>query len=349
MRGAITVAFLERLETLAAQAGTARLADAFQLIGGTSTGAVIGGALALGYSASDVREFYLSLAPKVFKRPRWWLWGVQSLFDAAPLVAEIERVVGERTLGSADLITNLAIVMKRMDTGSAWVVTNNPNAQYWNDPADGSYLGNRHYKLKHLIRASTAAPHFFAPELIPILSDQTPGLFVDGGVTPHNNPALLMAMVATLPAYGFGWPLGPDALSIVSIGTGRYRNVLPIKKSPRIASAELAIRALAGLIVDCEDNTLALCQWLGQTDRPAAVNSEIGTMEGPKPPPLFRFTRYDVDLNRVWLSETLDINVTEAEMKMLWRIEDPAAIPLAYQIGRVAAERFVTLPPGFRK
>src|SRR5947209_6460441 len=61
VRGAVSVAFLERLEEILEQeAGhPVRLGDWFDLIGGTSTGAVIAGALALGYRASEVKDFYL--------------------------------------------------------------------------------------------------------------------------------------------------------------------------------------------------------------------------------------------------------------------------------------------------
>ncbi len=49
VRGAITVAFLERIETLLSQhhGKEVRLGDWFDLVGGTSTGALIAGALAL--------------------------------------------------------------------------------------------------------------------------------------------------------------------------------------------------------------------------------------------------------------------------------------------------------------
>jgi patatin-like phospholipase/acyl hydrolase len=55
VRGAITVAFLERIESiLSERAGQPiRLGDHFHLVGGTSTGSVIAGAIALGYRAAQ--------------------------------------------------------------------------------------------------------------------------------------------------------------------------------------------------------------------------------------------------------------------------------------------------------
>ena len=65
VRGAITVAFLERIEALlSSRLGLkARLGDWFDLVGGTSTGALIAGALALGFRTEQIKDFYLRLAP----------------------------------------------------------------------------------------------------------------------------------------------------------------------------------------------------------------------------------------------------------------------------------------------
>jgi patatin-like phospholipase/acyl hydrolase len=57
VRGTATVAFLERLEEQISEieGRPTRLGDWFDLIGGTSTGAIIATALSLGYRASEVR------------------------------------------------------------------------------------------------------------------------------------------------------------------------------------------------------------------------------------------------------------------------------------------------------
>ena len=41
------------------------MCDWFDMIGGTSNGAIIAAALALGYSAADIRGFYEQLAPEI--------------------------------------------------------------------------------------------------------------------------------------------------------------------------------------------------------------------------------------------------------------------------------------------
>ena len=135
VRGALTVAFLERIEALLSEqrGQEVRLGDYFDLIGGTSTGAVIAGALALGYRTSQVKDFYLRLAPFAFKRQSWSMPVLQPKFDARGLRHQIEEVVGDRVLQSPDLITGYCIITKRMDTGSPWIISNNPRAPYWEE------------------------------------------------------------------------------------------------------------------------------------------------------------------------------------------------------------------------
>ena len=205
MRGALTVAFLERIEALLSEheGKEIRLGDYFDLVGGTSTGAVIAAALALGYRTEQVKHFYLKLAPFAFKRQRWRIPVLQAKFDARGLRQQIEEVVGDRVLKSPDLITGFCIITKRMDTGSPWILSNNPRAPYWgdspSDPKTGKkgHTGNKHYRLANLVRASTAAPFYFDPEWLPIADGEPPGLFVDAEfgafidnlkITPNTNP-----------------------------------------------------------------------------------------------------------------------------------------------------------------
>ena len=76
------------------------------------------------------------------------------------------------------------------------------------------------------MRASTAAPTYFAPEEIQIHSRSgsvVDGAFVDGGVTPFNDPALQLLMLAALQGHGFRWSTGKDRLLLISIGTGHFQ------------------------------------------------------------------------------------------------------------------------------
>ena len=380
VRGAITVAFLERIEAiLCAHLGKeTRLGDHFHLVGGTSTGAIIAGAIALGFRATQVKEFYTRLAPLAFKRQRWALPILQAKFDVRGLRGEIENIVGDLELQSDKLVTGLCVVSKRIDTGSPWIMANNPAAPFWEDGPD--YDGNKYYKLANLVRASTAAPHFFDPELLPINSRkaqlpravaapmekpvwrrfaeaalerlqlrQRPvpdpaeyGLFIDGGVTPHNNPSFALLQMVSLKPFQLCWAPGPQNLSVTSIGTGTFRFRFKYQDLGFTRFPQLAYHALMSLMSDTEVMVLAQMQWLGECSTPWVINSEIGTLAGDGPPggKLFRFTRYDVRLEREWLDD-LGVAVADADIARYRCMDDPTIVPHIYELAHRAAEKQV--------
>ena len=344
VRGVISVAFLERIEAiLSAQAGAnVRLGDWFDLVGGTSTGAIIATGLALGKTTADLKDIYYRLAPHAFRRSRLRIPLLQPKFDVTGLRREIAAIVEDQTLDSPELRTGLGIVAKRVDTASLWIVANNPRAPYWDTPRDGNFIGNRQYRLINLLRASTAAPTYFEPESIPIL-ENVQGLFIDGGVSPHNNPALALFMMTQLKPYRLCWETGRDKLTVVSIGTGGYRQRLDRASLGRMQNITIALHALRTVMDDSQGLALALMQWFGQSPTPWSVNSEMQDLLHDLFPggPLFRFLRYDVRLEADWLAEHLGVKLSEKDLARVREMDNPDSIPLAYEIGRLAAERQV--------
>jgi hypothetical protein len=219
-------------------------------------------------------------------------------------------------------------------------LTNNPRAAYWETPTDGSYIGNRRYSLANIVRASTAAPHYFDPQLIEIVEGASPALFVDGGLTPHNDPSLALLLAATLPGHHIRWPLGADRLTIVSIGTGSYRERCSADDLRRASSVTIALRSLMQQIADNQQLTLTLMSWLGKGGPCWPINSEIGDLSKVEPPfgALFRFLRYDVKLETDWLGDTLGVAVSPRDLARLRRFDDPHAMPLLDDLGRRAAK-----------
>jgi hypothetical protein len=357
VRGVISLAFLARMEKLIAEiAGkSVRLGDWFDMIGGTSTGAIIACGLALGYSVSELYDFYGRLGPRVFRRSILRLPGIRARFDSARLNEQLRAILGDRKLDSEDLRTGLCIVTKRLDTSSTWIVMNNPRSRFWESPEDASFIGNRHYPLVNLIRASTAAPNYFDPALIEISPGMKPGLFVDGGVSPHNSPALHLFMVATVEPYGLCWPLGVDNLTVISIGCGSYRPRITLEQLQFPRTFGIALHALVAQMSDAQQLVHMIMSWLGNSLTSWKINSEVGDLGDVPAPfvqPLFNFLRYDLQLETEWLSDELGKCIDPETVSNYRQLDAAENIPLLYQLGAEAAERQVQrshLELGFRQ
>ena len=362
-RGIITIAFLKEIEQLLRQRSGRgedfRLCDYFDLVGGTSVGSLLATLIALGYPMSEVEAKFRAWAPEIFRRPWLGIPGLSPRFSAQGLKKRARELLGDRTLDSQDFKTGLAIVTKRVDTGSPWILSNNPRAKYWNDPSDGSYLGNKNYRVADLVRASTAAPYYFAPKRIRVVPKERrprvePGLFVDGGVSPFNNPAVMLLMLAGMKAYGMQWKLGADQLFLTSVGTGSFRTPLKPGFLLRRIPPYFAAKALQGLVNDSDVLSLTLMQWLSAPKRPWEINSEIGTMQGEllghddpggAPKPLLSFIRYDARLESEWLSATFGTDLGRAMtadyIGDLQQLDRPDMIDELFHIGALAAKKQV--------
>jgi uncharacterized protein len=355
VRGIISLAFLERIETLfRARSGNSdfHICDHFDLIGGTSTGSFIATGLAFGHSVAHLIELYLTLSRNGFQRRRWLSGILAPKFRTEPFVTAIRRQFGAETLGSEKLLCGLAIVAKRLDTGSVWLFHNNPRGRFFGSEGnDTDAVPNRDLLLANLIRASTAAPTYFAPEFIEVARG-IKGAFVDGGVSPHDNPALLLLMLATLSGYGFRWPLGADRLTLVSIGTGSPAQRPLAKSVSRLPAALLAVMALESMMQDCNRLNQALLQWIGTSPTLWPIDSEVGNLAADQvgEKPLLHYLRYDAPLSETWLETNLGLHLTPNELAALDALDRPELAPRLLEIGRRAAENQVFaehFPAGF--
>jgi predicted acylesterase/phospholipase RssA len=341
VRGIVALAFLEEIESLLTKrAGAAvRLCDHFDLIGGTSTGAIIATGLALGLSVAELRAYYLELAPLVFKPPWVKLPGWRAVFDAQTLQRQLDIIIGARTLDSADLLTGLGVVLKRVDRDSSWILLNNPRSKYWETPEDKGFIGNRYFPLAKIVRASTAAPHYFDPQPISIVEQLEPFVFVDGGLTPHNNPALALFLAAFVPAYGIGWPVGAENLTIVSVGAGTFRESIAPRELTNGPTLSLALHAMTQQISANQQLTLMLMSLMGDSPTPWHINDEIGNLGDVEPPlgALFRFLRYDIKLEADWLRDVLGVAVDPDTLRQARRLDNSESMLFLEQVGRRAA------------
>jgi hypothetical protein len=315
------------------------LADVFDLFAGTSTGAIIAAFLAWGGSVAEVEALYTTRGKQMFARQNPLLpWRrLSSKYRAEDIAGFFRSQFTEddgtpALLGSNKLKKLLLVVMRNATTGAAWPISSNPHALF-NDPS----LANCNLKIPlwQLLRASTAAPTFFPPEAIEIGDEKF--LFIDGGVTPYNNPALLAVLMATLPGYRLEWPTGRDALHVISIGTGGHRTRL-LKQLPQKTYLWDAISfVIPTLIDDAAINQDMLCRVLGDCLHGSQLDSEVGSLGAPtlltEAEQKFSYARYNCMMD----SKDVGDPMTPSELQL----DNLRALQRLQTVGREYAAREV--------
>ncbi len=343
VRGILTLQYLKYIEELLRRRvgnhPDFRLCHYFDLIGGTSTGSIIATGLALGWSVEKLESLYNDLAAKVFQQSFWRRGILQAKFPRRPLMQALTEQFGDRTLGSEELCTGLMIMTKRLDSGSPWPLMNNPKGKYFAPVSAGSRaIPNKDLLLREVVRASTAAPHYFNPEKIRV-GKGVEGAFVDGGVSPHNNPALQLLLMATAEGFELRWPTGADKLLLVSVGTGAQEISLPAKEIMNMSSAKVSLQALMSLMNDCDAMNQTVLQWLSRSPTAWPIDREIGDLQNDvlSGQELFSYLRYNVVLDREWLQANLNVTLKKGEVQGLQEMDKPKNMGKLALLGATAS------------
>jgi hypothetical protein len=346
IRGVLSLEILRKLESvLRAASGDPdyRLADYFDYISGTSTGGIIAAGLAIGKSVEEILDFYEKSGAQMFE-PAKLRYRLRYHFQSEPLAQMLKSVFGEKTELGSDLVeTLLMLVMRNATTDSPWAISNNPFAKY---NAAGHSSCNLKFPLWQLVRAGTAAPTYFPPEII--LVDGREFIFVDGGVTMYNNPAFQMFLMATVdrfwvnaPASARGWPTGVDKMLIVSVGTGTSpgaKEQLNPDEMNLLFNATTIPSALMFAALNEQD---FLCRVFGDCVAGGPLDREVDTMSpstGPLKEKLFRYVRYNAELTRSGLDE---LGCTGVEPHEVQKLDAVDSIPALREVGKAVADRQV--------
>ena len=347
LRGILTLGILQKIENILRDRhgnySGFRLCHYFDLIAGTSTGAIIAATLAMGWTVEQVRKKYMDLGKTVFERSLLRQGLLRAKYPAAKLIEELRGVFGERTtLGGPELQTGLLVMSKRLDSGSPWPMSNNPQGTYFASRT-GGVIGNGEYPLWQVVRSSTAAPAFFDPESITIIEKPgqktVQGDFVDGGVSPFNNPAFQAFMYATISGYRIGWQTGRENILLVSVGTGTAD---PEVKRAAIA-AQNALHSLLSLMNDCASFQETMLQWMSSSRTAREIDRELGDLQHDlvAGTPLLSYLRYNADL-RVEKVKSLYPELTDEErIKSLSAMDAPENMETLHALGKRVAERDV--------
>jgi predicted acylesterase/phospholipase RssA len=215
----------------------ARIADYFDLIAGTSTGALIATMLAIPekgkkrpIAAEEIKKFYVDNGPKIFPpiNGAWKmlraLWG--PVYDGNFLRRKIKSMTGDLTF--ADTLTT--ILMPAFDVRRLNPIT---FSSYKVPPGGKEKKEN---KLRDVCIGTSAAPTFFQPH--PFNAHYSDGMFrcgfhlIDGGVGA-NNPTMsaIMRVAREILCRNEDFPISERPVVdftkyiIISLGTGSVRKV----------------------------------------------------------------------------------------------------------------------------
>jgi hypothetical protein len=347
IRGVFSLEILLRMQDLLrahTRAPSLVLADHFEFVAGTSTGAIIATCLSWGMSVEDVLELYVEHGRTIFSQVPWYRPIKRffvSRYEAKPLSRLLQSMFSEdgtgavpALLGSRRLRTLLLVVVRNHTTGSAWPITNNPKARY-NDPALPDC--NLNIPLWQIVRASAAAPVFFDPEEIELGGRRF--VFVDGGMTPYNNPALIAVRTAVLPAYNVRWAPGPTRIRLVSVGTLRMTSPESRATVQQMWLGYHLPRIPAALMQGISQEQDFACRCLGECRYGEPLDSEVGDLAGAAVPgeKWFSYVRYNRSMRVEDAAASLGRSID------LSRLDAVDAIPVLRELGRAYAAEHVRL------
>ncbi len=193
LKGLFTAKLLADLERdLGVQIG-----DHFDLITGTSTGAIIALGLAFRIPASDILHFYRDKGPKIFDASSFGI--ISTRYSAEPLRVALTDVFGEKTL--ADSSNRLVIPAFNLQRREVKLFKTRHSPRFLRD-----------WKMRAVDVALASAA---APTYLPAFVDESLIKYVDGGIWA-NNPSLV-GIIEAMTVLG----VDRSQINLLSIGTTR--------------------------------------------------------------------------------------------------------------------------------
>jgi uncharacterized protein len=229
IRGLISAIWLEALQQRLLAVGKGGVRDHFDLIAGSSTGALIATGLASGVTPRELTVLYQHFGDEVFPGAAARLWSrftrtfTQGLsaprYSPEGLETVLRRVFGTRTLGevSPRLMT---VAYDTISRSSLFFKSFKPEHQ--------------RVPLWEVCRAATAAPAYF-PAHVTTVEGQRRAL-IDGGVVANNPTACAIAEAVRL-----NQDERLDGLVVLSIGTGETTRPISAGEATTWGAIEWAI------------------------------------------------------------------------------------------------------------
>jgi uncharacterized protein len=319
------------------------LADYFDYIAGTSTGAIIATGLSTGMSIDQIRRFYEQSGEAMFEPAGLLKRSFLYRYEDEALAGVLQDTFGATaTLGDDSLKTLLMLVMRNVTTDSPWTLSNNPQAKY-NDRKRPDC--NLNLPLWKLIRASTAAPTFFPPEQVTVGTREF--IFVDGGITPYNNSAFQLFLMATTQPYNLNWKTGEDKMLLVSVGAGLTPKVQPDLNAGGMHLLYQAQSLPLALMFAAQNEQDLLCRSFGKCLVGDDIDREVGNLigaTGPTESKLFTYARYNAELSAEGLQK---LEVGHLDPVHFQAMDSVKYMKELQEVGRAIAQKVKLSEPGF--
>ena len=204
-KGFYSLGVLREIEALLTQP----LHERFDLVFGTSTGAIIAALIALGYSVDEIQELYKEHVPRIMQR--------KSPAEKSKALEELATEVF-RDATFTDVKTGVGIVATK------WVIERPMIFKGRIEQAHGrigTFVPGFGVPIRDAVVASCSAYPFFNRKVVETAAGDKVEL-VDGGYCANNPTLYAIADVPHIPL---------DALRVVSIGVGTY----PEPKAPLLS------------------------------------------------------------------------------------------------------------------
>lgn len=244
LRGAFTAAVLAKWAEMIGPGGGNDLIRHFDLVAGTSTGALLAIGLGLGMTPLSMLEFYRSEGPKIFPKNRELRHWLKSKHDAGTLRATLEKLFGGRKLSDQSSCRLVLPTVRAIHGESEAIVT-----AHSRDRTAFAAISAVDAAL-----ASSAAPTYFDEAVVD--NQIAPASYLDGGLWA-NNPVL--PAIAEAVRY-LEVPL--DRIDVLSVGTiGNETDFTQVlgkgKAGFAAASADLFFAAQEHAAASLADNFLS--------------------------------------------------------------------------------------------
>lgn len=235
IRGVIPAVFLATMAEIIERKHGQSLTEYFQMISGTSTGAILAAGLATEIDVSKMQHLYANLGREVFPYQHRWsferisLWFQYGLsapkYSAAPLEKLLKEVIGAETLGEVNDRVRLLVPFydtkaRSTEFFKSYAATASGTLEFGDVP------------LWEVALCSSSAPTFFPAHRL----EANGRIYsaIDGGVAANNPVACALADAAKEAG-------SLDSIRIVSLGTGASTRGIPLSDAQEWGALEWAI------------------------------------------------------------------------------------------------------------